>query len=316
MSSNLCASIVVPVRNRPDLLQRTLETLVTQDLPPSEYEVVVCDDGSTDNIQSLVVRFSSCPVQVRLEKQPCLGPAAARNLGIRTSSAPLLLFIDSDVVVDEAAVRKLIEAMNSHPHWQGAEAALFPEGDNSGVLWDAPISQFGGRYHTAAIAYRREALLAVGGFDQHFSLPACEDIEIAIRILARGPIGFVPEAIVRHPRRRVTLSTHWRWRRHWRFETILALRYGVLAFPGEPCGPLPRFRVALSALVTLPGGRLLTALKSIGQTPKDALFASFLALFDVICGLTALPEILFLPLPERRNYLGSVSGRTGDDVTA
>lgn len=304
------------MRNRPDLLERTLETLIAQDLPSSDFEIIVCDDGSTDDIDAVVNRFCPSQVQVRFERQPPLGPAAARNLGIRTSSAPLLLFIDSDVFVDGSAVRKLVDAMDSHPHWLGAEAALFPEGDNSGILWDAPISQTGGHYHTAAIAYRRDALLSAGGFDELFSLPACEDVEIATRILARGPIGFVPDAVVRHPRRRVTLSTHWRWRKHWRFETILAVRYGILAFPGELSGPLPRFRVALSALFTLPGGRLLTALKSMGETPKDALVACFLAMFDVICGLTALPVILLQPLPERRNYLETLNGRTGDGLTA
>jgi len=312
VAQTIRASVVIPVRNRPDLLQRTLETLVAQDLAPAEYEIIVCDDGSSDDIETLVRQFQTGPVQVRFEKQLPAGPAAARNLGIRASASAILIFFDSDVLIDASAARLLLAALDSHPEWKGAEAALHPIGEEFGVLWDAPSSLEGGRYHTAAIAYRRNVLLKVGGFDEQFTLPACEDVELAIRVLSYGPIGFVPQAIVCHPMRRITWTTHWRWRRHWQFETILALRYGIMAFPGKRSGKFPRLRIALSALITLPAGRLLTALKSAGAAPKDAFIASFLALFDVACGLSALPTILLHPLPTRRHYLSVIDPRLQD----
>src|SRR5262249_52368260 len=157
----------------------------------------------------------------------------------------------------------------------------------------------GGHYHTAAIAYRREVLLAVGGFDEEFKLPACEDVELAMRVLEHGRIGFVPEAKVRHPPRKITGLAHWHWRQHWRYETILAVRYGILAFPDKACGSFPRMRVALAAMATLPAGRLLSALKSCADAPADAFLAALYALFDVFCGLWALPSILFAPVPAR-----------------
>ena len=304
MKGSLRASIVVPVRNRPNLLARTLETLTEQDCPPAEYEIVVCDDGSTDDVISVVTRYNAGLVTVRLECQGPIGPAAARNLGIRGSLAPVVIFVDSDVKADRALVRSLVEALHAHPEWQGAEAALHPAGEEGDVLWDAPSSTEGGHYHTAAIAYRRDVLLAVGGFDEEFRLPACEDVELALRVLKHGPIGFVPEAKVWHPRRKVTGLTHWRWRRHWRYETILAVRYGILAFPGKSCGPFPRLRVAWAAVVTLPGGRFLSALKVCTNAPRDGCLAALYALFDVVCGLWVLPSILFAPVPVRRDYLG------------
>ena len=299
------ASIVVPVRNRPDLLARTLETLLAQDVPSSEFEIVICDDGSTDDIQSVAARFASEPTRVCLERQPQLGPAAARNLGVRCSNAPIVIFIDSDVIVDCSAVRRLIEALDSHPDWQGAEAALHPMGGEKSILWDAPSSTEGGHYHTAAIAYRRDVLLAVGGFDEQFRLPACEDVELALRVLRHGPIGFAPEAKVWHPRRRVTYTTHWQWRLHWRYETVLALRYGVLSFPENPCGPFPRLRMMRAALVGMPCGRFIQALKAISRNPGDAFLALMYSLFDVVFGLWALPSILLAPLPIRQNYLSN-----------
>jgi GT2 family glycosyltransferase len=296
-------SIVVPVRNRGDSLLRTLETLILQDFPANDYEVVVCDDGSTEDLTKTLMPFVSGPVLVRLERQPPLGPAAARNLGIRKSYAPVLIFIDSDVQADLALVRLLVDALHAHPAWMGAEAALHPIGKQNGILWDAPSSTDGGRYHTAAIAYRRDALLAVGGFDEEFKLPACEDVDLAVRVLKLGPIGFVRDAKAWHPRRKVTALTHWRWRQHWRYEAILAVRHGILTFPGRPTGPLPRLRVALSAVATLPAGRLLAAWRSFADTPAAAFLAALYALLDVFCAFWVLPSVLFRRIPKQRGYL-------------
>ena len=297
------ASVVVPARNRLSLLARTLETLVDQDLSPADYEIIVCDDGSTQDIAAVLARFAAAPVVIRLNRQPPHGPAAARNLGIRLSAAPIVIFVDSDVEADKALVRCLLSAFAAHEEWAGAEAALYPLGEPAGVLWDAPASLGGGRYHTAGIAYRRAVLLAVGGFDEEFTLPACEDVELAVRVLARGPIGFVPDAKVWHPRRRVTAGTHWRWRHHWRYQTILAVRYGILAFPDRPCGPFPRLRVAWAAVASLPGGRLWSALKASPDAPCEACLGSLLALFDIVCGLWMLPSILFAAVPVRRDNM-------------
>ncbi len=296
-------SVVVPVRNRPELLDHALTSLAAQDFPAHQMEVIVCDDGSTDDIQSVVSRFQSGAVLVKLVAQPPTGPAAARNLGIRASIAPIILFVDSDVVADRSLVRKLVEALADHPLWQGAEAALKPAGGQEGILWDAPASVQGGHYHTAAIAYRRAALVAVGGFDEGFKLPACEDVELAMCILKLGEIGFVFDAVAWHPRRRVTALTHWRWRRHWYYEMILAARYGILAFPEKPCGSLYRMRLAWAAVVTLPAGRFLGAVGALTREPVAAVLAGWYAILDVAFGAFALPDILWAPVPDRRRHL-------------
>lgn len=314
MNSGLRASVVVPVRNRPDLLAQTLTTLVSQDFPPTAYEVVICDDGSTEDIASVIAKFSAERVSVRFHSQPPLGPAAARNLGIRISQAPIAIFVDSDVIADSALVRHLVEALDEHSDWKGAEAALHPTGLEEGILWDAPASKHGGHYHTAAIAYRREVLDLVGGFDEEFRLPACEDVELAACVLKYGAIGFVPEAKVWHPRRKVSALTHWRWRHHWRYETILAVRYGFLVFPGRSCGPFPRIRVGLGAVVTLPAGRFLAAMRVCARSPKDACVAASYAVFDVLCGLFVLPVILFSQIPSRQDYLHGPAPVVGSDA--
>jgi len=299
------ASVVVPVRGRPELLKQCLIGLSTQTLPQTEYEVVVCDDGSLESLQPTVSQFRE-PL-VRLLSQKPSGPAAARNLGIRFTDTPLVIFLDSDVMPDRELVQLLVEALDSHPEWQGAEACLIPTGHQEGPLWEAPAAATGGRYHTAAIGYRREALAAAGGFDERFPLPACEDVELAMRILNLGPIGFVPLAKAFHPRRRVTLSSRWRQRWHWKYILALAERYGILGFPDRPVGRFPRMRVAAAATVLLPVGRLLEGCRHAFKHPRQAPAILMLGVVDILAGLSALPDILFAKTGPRRAYINPAS---------
>jgi GT2 family glycosyltransferase len=303
VNDSLKVCVVVPVRNRPDLLQSCLRSLQAQDWPSDSYEIFVCDDGSTSNMAAAAAEFRRGLPRVSLLHQPPKGPAVARNMGVRATRADILICLDSDVICSQDFLKKLISAMQSHPDWVAAEARIEPIEAEEGPLWDAPECQTGGRYHTAAIAYRRDALLRAGGFDETFPLAACEDVELAVRLLEQGTIGFVPEAVVRHPRRRVTMRTHWVWRQHWRYVMILAKRYGFLAFPGHQVGPFPRLRVALAAVMTLPAGRFLEGLKHMTDHPYEGVMACMYAVFDVFCGVSALPVILIGKIPPRLSYL-------------
>jgi len=303
--NKLQVSVVIPVRNRPDLLTECLSSLSTQDFPLNDFEILICDDGSTEDLQSVIYGVGRTIPYLRLLRQKHKGPGAARNLGIHDSTAPIILFLDSDVVPDKDLVSKLVTALNQNPEWMGVEAKIKSAGGNPCPLWDAPVCDDGRRYHTAAIAYRREALVKAGGFDETFKLPACEDVDLAARILGMGSIGFTPEAIAHHPIRLVRLKTHWRWRRHWKYEMILAKRYGFLSFEGHSAGPFPRLRLALAAVITLPVGRFVEGLKYIGTKPSDGLLACLYALIDIFYGLWALPSILFSGVPQRQNYLST-----------
>jgi GT2 family glycosyltransferase len=294
-------AVVIPARNRPDLLEKCLESLACQTLPEGISEILVCDDGSSEDLTSVVETFRSRLPGIRLIKQQPKGPAAARNMGFRSSHADIFVTVDSDVTCAEGFLQNLVEALRRNPDWVAAEGSVLPVGDR-GPLFDAPVNN-GGTYGTGASAYRASALIEAGGLDEAFPFPACEDAELAERLLRLGPYGYVPDAIVYHPTRRVTWRMQWRSRKYWRYVMILAKRYGFLAFPGRPAGPLPRLRVALAAVVTLPGGRLLEAVRHAANNPREGLAACAAALFDIICGLAALPEIIFSPVPERKNYL-------------
>lgn len=316
-ASNVHVAVVIPVRNRSDLLERCLASLADQVFSMAECEVLVCDDCSQENLRPILNRFREKLPRIRLLRQDSWkGPAAARNFGIRAVGAPIVLFLDSDTLSDHALVRHLLAALDRNPEWVGAEAKIESVGRKENPLWDGPVCPNGGRYHTAAIAYRRDALIRAGGLDETFKMPACEDVDLAMRLLKEGSIGFVPEAIVYHPTRRVTLKTFWNWRRYWKYVMILAKRYGVLAFPGKSAGSFPRLRVALAAVLTLPGGRFLTACDHLMHQPWEGLLACFYAFFEAICGVCALPDILFESVPPYKDYLSSETKDSGGNLTS
>lgn len=297
------ASIVIAVLNRSALLDRCLSSLLCQVYPLEDLEVLVCDDGSTEDLKPVVARFQGLLPRMKfLRRDRSEGPAAARNMGVRCSKAPIVVTLDSDVICAPDFLSRLVGALEEHNEWVAAQGAVIPAGASSSPLWDAPINN-GEVYLTGASAYRGKALFHVGGFDE--ALIVGEDAAIAAEILEMGGFGFVEEAVVYHPRRRVTLRTHWQWRRNWKYEMILAKRYGFLSFPGHPAGRFPRLRVALAAVVTLPAGRFIEGIKYVRNKPFDGTLACLYALFDVFCGVWALPIILFSRVPPRRNYLST-----------
>jgi glycosyltransferase involved in cell wall biosynthesis len=307
-------SVVIPVRDRADLLKRCLDALKTQDFPAEYFEVIVCDDGSVRDLSAAFEKAYPIHPKITLVRQDGRGPAAARNRGIRESTSPIVLFIDSDIIADNGLIRRLVSTLLENPDWTGAEACLLPIEGPSSPLWEAPLAPTGGRYHTAAIAYRRDVLIAAGGLDEAFPLPACEDVELAARVLSMGPIGFVPDAKAYHPRRKVDLRIHWRARLHWKYLVILAERYGFLAFPDRRIKRFCRLRIAWAAVVSLPLGRLLRAICWIRQSPPGAFLAGFYAIFDIACGIWALPGILLCSVPERINYLQKSVARADQPI--
>lgn len=291
-SKQLFCSVVIPVFNRGDLLRAVLDGLTKQDVRPSDFEVLVCDDGSTESLSPIIQEFTDKLPHLRHLQQTNQGPAAARNLGIVNSRSDVVVFIDSDVVLGTSVLSGLTDALSANPGWVGAEAKLEPIGGEDTLGWDAPRTDTGGHYHTAGIAYRRSVLETVGGMDENFSRAACEDVELAVLMLQHGEIGFVPNAVVYHPRRRRTAVSCWKARKNWRYVQILACRYGFLSWPGN-LTKFPRLRTAVAAAATLPMGRLRRAISFFCSAPAEALRGVGLSAVDWVAGLSMLPTILF-----------------------
>jgi glycosyltransferase involved in cell wall biosynthesis len=120
--ANLRASVVIPTYNRNQLLTYTLDSLLEQTVGIEAFEVIVVDDGSSDDTPGVVERYRS-RLNVKYLFQEDLGfrAAAARNLGIRAAAAPICVFIDTGVI---AGPRLIAEHLRSHHASQAPRAVI------------------------------------------------------------------------------------------------------------------------------------------------------------------------------------------------
>jgi len=107
-------SVVIPTRNRAALLEESLASLAAQEGVDGRFEVVVVDDGSTDDTAAVCRRWSDRLSLVQIES-PAAGISAAKNLGIDAAAAPLLFFFDDDDVAAPDLLARHLAAHRRHP---------------------------------------------------------------------------------------------------------------------------------------------------------------------------------------------------------
>ncbi len=199
----LSVSVVVPTRDRPESLRRTIAALAAQRTARG-WELIVVDDASDPKVDARMLEVVPC---ARLLHGDGLGPARARNLGVAAARGELVLFTDDDTEPDPAWLEAAAAHLDAHPHDLGVEGTVrSPDYD---PLYAHSLEQVArGGYMTCNIGFRRTALTSTGGFSEEYPFPHCEDLDLAYRVLRDGPIGFAPEmAIVHHPRP----LTAWQW---------------------------------------------------------------------------------------------------------
>ena len=303
----LAASVIIPVHNRKSELQACLWALAQQDFPLSQFEVIICDDGSTEDFSQVLAEARQRQLQISYVRQPNKGPAAARNLGIKHAKAEIVAMTDSDTLPDAAWLKNLIEALAADPSAVGVEGRVFANNENEfAPLGEGPENQSGGVYLTCNMAYRRRVLFEVGGFDETFPFPAYEDVELAARAIQRGKILWQPAAVITHPQRPLTLKTVWKKLKHWEFVLRMGYRYGYFGWPRYPTKWPKLYLIGLS-VVALPLSKWKQAASCLMTNPAAA---AKLFLFGLAESLGALllvvPKTVFSSrrkLAERQRYL-------------
>lgn len=196
-------SVVVPTRGRPERLGRLVAALEAQTLPTAALEVVVVDDASPDDTPEVLDKLaadSALDLTV-LHRPERRGPAAARNVGWRAASAPVVAFTDDDCVPEPGWLAAGLAALGTGR--RAVVGRVLPPDDQLGRA-DEPFARVlrveSTRFFEACnVFYRRGDLEAVGGFDERFRRPSGEDTHLGLRMVERGvePV-FCPGATVRH----------------------------------------------------------------------------------------------------------------------
>lgn len=196
-------SVIIPAFNAGKTLSDTLVALKQQSISPAEYEVIVVDDGSTDETAALARRFGANCIS-----QPNRGPAAARNYGVRVARGEIILFTDADCVPDRDWIRqmtlpfrneRMVGVKGAYRTRQTELAARFAQAefeDRYDLLKKVAAIDM---VDTYSAAFRREVFIKIGLFDESFPVANNEDTELSYRLCAASYfLEFNPEALVYH----------------------------------------------------------------------------------------------------------------------
>ena len=195
-------SVIVPCHNNGSFVGEALESALDQSW--RDLEVIVVDDGSSDDSVAVVSRFRD---RVRCISQPRCGASAARNRGLVEATGEFIQFLDADDLLVHDAVRRRLEA------FEGGTNAVFGDLEftdhkaersirtTSHVGWpgDEPLADLiRNAIHTETPLHRRKLLYGIGGFDE--DLPCSQELDLHIRLHLAGARFTYLEGIVARAR--------------------------------------------------------------------------------------------------------------------
>ncbi len=206
-------SVVVPTFKRADSVRLTMGALVSQDLPPEKYEVLVVDSTPDDSVERIVREFqerASCVLAYH-RKQP-EGGAASRNLGARHARAELIAFTDSDCMPTPGWLSAGMAALEDGVGIVQGRVLPDPNGIPGFLKYYPTVERESHIYECANVFYRRAAFEQAGGFSPEFverdlQVFGGEDVDLAWRVKRLGwQTRFAPAALVHHEVRPISFN--------------------------------------------------------------------------------------------------------------
>jgi glycosyltransferase involved in cell wall biosynthesis len=187
-------SVIIPCFNNGKYLRECLDSVLSQTF--QDFEVIVVDDGSTDDTHSIVNSYGS---KLKYLRQANQGPASARNAGIKLSQGDYIAFQDADDFWLSEKLELQYKFLREHHQylWVYSDMSTFNDSQALQESWFSDRSTYEGRVFerlidnnfipTITVLIKKQALVEVGGFDEN--LRSCEDKDLWLRLALNNPLG-------------------------------------------------------------------------------------------------------------------------------
>lgn len=201
-------SIVLATHNQDHWLARTLASVQAQTW--SDWELLLVDDGSTDDTSALIARHADDP-RIRVFTTPHRERCVARNRGLSAARGELIAFLDGDDLWHPTKLARQVAGLDANPHagwcytvarFIDAHARALPirkppqalSGDVFGALLRANFIIL------ASVMARRTLLAGVGGFDERLPALGCEDWDLWLRCARQAPVHAIDDELTGYRR--------------------------------------------------------------------------------------------------------------------
>ena len=203
-------SVVIPVYNDPEGIRATLDSLVEQSAPADRHELIVVDNGSTDDTRRVVREYCDTVDNLRLLVEDDIqSSSAARNRGVEAAAGPVIAFVDADMVVGATWVADVARRMaETDAAYLACDVTLFTDAEEGVVAEynrhnDLHVERFIEELSfapTCCLVARRELFEELGRFDSR--IHSGGDVEFGNRVAAAGHrLRYCPDIEMYHPTR-------------------------------------------------------------------------------------------------------------------
>jgi glycosyltransferase involved in cell wall biosynthesis len=218
-SREALVTVVIPAYNAAATIGSTLASVTAQ--THGNLEIIVVDDGSSDQTAALVIRLAKRDPRIRLLQKENAGLAAARNTGIEQANGGFIAPVDADDIWHPTKIEKQLAVMQSGGRHVGAVYCWARAIDQAGrILFDLKTSDFRGEVfaplifwnfiQSGSLLFRRSLAVAIGGYDTTLSrrgAPMCEDFKFNLDLSERCDFDLVPEFLTGYTLRQGSMST-------------------------------------------------------------------------------------------------------------